>query len=139
MGGSCRWGTGRPAGGFLQEQVGVGSETLTVRIAASMEQPLLAPHKQSPARGLLLSPFHRGREGAVTCPCSQRGRKVQGVLWALPCPLCPHLADQGRACVPPCKLDRCGLLGAAQSSQLRYERGVCTQLTAEKTEAPQCK
>lgn len=118
---------------------GSGSETLTVRTAASTDQILLTPHKQNPARGLLLSLFHRGREGAVTCPCSQRGRKVQGLLWALPCPLCPHLADQGRARVPPCKLDRCGLLGAAQSSQLRYEMGVCAQLTAEKTEAPQCK
>ena len=81
--------------------------------------------------------------GSCLCQDRIRGWGMLGlremVLWALPCPLCPHLADQGRACVPPCKLDRCGLLGAAQSSQLRYERGVCTQLTAEKTEAPQCK
>ena len=134
-----RWGKVRLAwGGSCRSRWGSGSEMLMVRTAAFMDQTLLTPHKQNPERGLLLSPF-QGREGAVACSRSQRGRKVQGLFWNLPRPLCPYLTDQGQAHVPPCKLDRCGPLGATQSSQLRYEMGVCAQLTAEKTEAPQCK
>lgn len=117
---SCRW-WGREAGWGVsyRSRWGSGSEMTTVRTVLSMDQTLLTPHIQNPARGVLLCPFHRGREGAVTCPRSQGGRRVQGLLWALPHPLCPHLTDQGQARAPPRKLDRLWTAGCRPVLRLR--------------------
>lgn len=94
-----RWGKVRLLGGFLQSRWGSGSEILMVRTAASMDQTLLTPTKHPERAALEPVSGQRGCSGLLT---PQRGRKVQGLFWALPPPpLCPYLTDQGPGSVFP--------------------------------------